>query len=185
MAKDYIPTEEDVLRVQSRGFYQRSFPWRKGYHRFIHVDIQSRLATKFLPAFESATTIIFCVNLADYDQGGKPNRLAQSIHHFDWIVNLPCFERFGTSIFLLLTNANTFQDKLASSPFAKHFPTFCGGNDAGQTEQYITRQFREANRAKLDMRFHKTQSVTLLDIQHMLKWIRSSVVYNNLTNALS
>ena len=180
MAKDYISTEEDVLRVQSRGFYQRSFPWQKGYNRFIHVDIPSRLATKFLPGFESATTIIFCVNLADYDQGGKPNRLAQSIQQFDWIVNLPCFEQFGTSIFLLLTHANDFQNKLASSPFAKHFPTFCGGTDAGQAKQYITRQFRQANRARLGMRFHKTKSVTSVDIRHMLKCIQDSIVIVNL-----
>lgn len=176
MAKDYIPTEENVLRVQSRGFYQRSFPRRIGYNRFTHVDIRSRLATKFLPVFESASTIIFCVNLAGCNQGGKLNRLAQSIHHFDWIVNLPCFERFGTPVFLLLTHANEFQDKLASSPFAKHFPTFCGGTDARQAEQYITRQFPQANCAKIGMCFHKAESVTLVDIRHMLKWIRGSVI---------
>ena len=138
MAKDYIPTEEDVLRIQCRGFYQRFLPHAKGHDRLIHVDIQSRLATKFLHFFESATTIVFCVNLADYGQSGKPNRLAQSIRYFDWIANLPCFERFGTSVFLLFTHANQFQNEFVSSSFAKHFPKFRDGTDAKQAEQYNT-----------------------------------------------
>lgn len=128
--------------------------------------------------------IIFCVNIADYDQGLKANKLVQSIDYFDSIINLPCFRNYGTSVYLLLTHADEFREKLANSPLAKHFPDFRGSCDAKQAEQFVIERFQQVQRrARLRMRHRVTQLVEMEDIHHIFERIGPLEAYDILAQS--
>lgn len=108
---------------------------------------------KWIHHFENVHSIIFVVNLAEYDQvfleEPSQNRLMESLVLFDSVVNSRWFMR--TSVILLLTNVGLFKRKLALSPLAKYFPDYSGGNDVNRAAKYILWRFNQVNRAHLNM----------------------------------
>jgi guanine nucleotide-binding protein subunit alpha len=189
VTESYEPTEDDVLRMQSRSVYE--FLSAKKQHndrevyRFTNIDSQHHIPKNIISSFDSATPIVFCANLADYDQGLKTNKLVQSMDYFDSIINMPCFTPHITSVVLLLTHADEFREKLADSPLAKHFPDFRGGCNVKQAEQYVIQRFRQVNRACLTMYPQTTQLVTTEDIQLIFDSIDGSYYARNLANLFS
>jgi guanine nucleotide-binding protein G(i) subunit alpha len=164
VTESYEPTEDDVLRIQSRSVHDFLSTKKqhndKEVYRFTNIDSQHHIPKNIVSSFDSVTTIIFCANLADYDQGLEANKLVQSMNYFDSIINRPCFRRYTTSVVLLLTHADEFREKLVNSPLAKHFPGFRGGCNIKQAEQYVIQRFRQVNRACLTIIHQTTQLVT-------------------------
>jgi hypothetical protein len=164
VTESYEPTEDDVLRMQSRSVYD--FLSAKKQHndrevyRFTNIDSQHHIPKNLVSSFDSVATIIFCTNLADYDKGLEANKLVQSMNYFASIINRPCFRPYTTSVVLLLTHADEFREKLVNSPLAKHFPGFRGGCNIKQAEQYVIQRFRQVTRACLTIIHHTTQLVT-------------------------
>jgi guanine nucleotide-binding protein G(i) subunit alpha len=164
VTESYEPTEDDVLRIQSRSVHDFLSTKKqhndKEVYRFTNIDSQHHIPKNIVSSFDSVTTIIFCANLADYDQGLEANKLVQSMNYFDSIINRPCFRPYTTSVVLLLTHADEFREKLVNSPLAKHFPGFRGGCNIKQAEQYVIQRFRQVNRACLTIIHQTTQLVT-------------------------
>jgi hypothetical protein len=189
VTESYEPTEDDVLRIQSRSVYD--FLSAKKQHndrevyRFTNIDSQHHIPKNIVSSFDSVATIIFCTNLADYDQGLEANKLVQSMDYFDSIINMPCFRPNITSVVLLLTHADEFREKLANSPLAKHFPDFRGGCNVKQAEQYVIQRFRQVNRACLNMYPQTTQLVTTEDIQLIFDSIDRSCYVRHLKEHFS
>jgi guanine nucleotide-binding protein G(i) subunit alpha len=118
------------------------------------LDIGEQLSErkKWIHCFENITSIIFIVNLAEYDQVLlEPNMsmLIESLRIFDSVVNSRWFVR--TSIILLLSNVSIFKQKLARSPLSNYFPDYSGGNDVNRAAKYILWRFIQVNRAHLHL----------------------------------
>ncbi|KAM0717772.1 hypothetical protein Q7P37_006104 [Cladosporium fusiforme] len=170
VSPDYIPTQDDVLCVQSCGVYEVLLACDNRLRRFTHLDCQSQLSGRLLLSIDKPTTIAFCVDLSNYDQGHGRNMLAESIDYFDEIVNQANLEYHETSVFLLLTRANRFRGKLGKSPLSDYFPDFSHGCDVKRAEQYVIQRFRQANRAAFPMQTRTTEMVDLHDVWLLEQW---------------
>jgi guanine nucleotide-binding protein G(i) subunit alpha len=69
-ARDYIPSDRDILRAPMRadvGLTETSIKMGQLSLRLCHVSRQRSERKKRIHLFEGVTSIIFCVPLSDYD----------------------------------------------------------------------------------------------------------------------
>lgn len=159
-AKDYIPIEADILRCKARtaGITETRFTMGRLPIRLIGIDEQTSFRKKWIHVFEGATSIIFVVDLACYDEVlfGSQNALMEQLDYFDNIVNSRWF--MHTSIILLFNNVDTFRSKLALMPLAHFFPDYSGGDDLNRAVKYLLWRFHQVNRAHLSFYPHLLRS---------------------------
>jgi len=162
-ASDYVPTEADVLRARTKttGVSETRFSMGKLSINLVDSGVQRSERRKWIHCFENITSIIFVVNLAEYDQvleESSQNMLMESLVLFDSVVNSRWFMR--TSIILLLNNVSIFKQKLARSPLSNYFPDYSGGSDINRAAKYILWRFNHVNRAHLNLYPHLMDSTS-------------------------
>ncbi|KAN0141653.1 G protein alpha subunit [Lactarius tabidus] len=128
-ARDYIPSDKDILRAPMRadvGLTETSIKMGRLSLRLCHVSRQRSERKKWIHLFEGVTSIIFCVPLSDYDvvECGQ-NRMADTLVHFESVINSRWFLR--TSVILFLTRVDEFKAKLPKIPLEGYFPEYPGG----------------------------------------------------------
>ncbi|RWS27524.1 Csa-Go2-like protein, partial [Leptotrombidium deliense] len=120
--KDYIPTEQDILRtrVKTTGIVENL------NFKLFDVGGQRSERKKWIHCFEDVTAIIFCVAMSEYDQvlheDETTNRMQESLKLFDSICNNKWFT--DTSIILFLNKKDLFEEKIKKSPLTICFPEY-------------------------------------------------------------
>jgi len=151
-SKDYIPSNDDVLRAPVPVLTDTYIPLGQLSLRLCHVSQRSQ-RKKWIHYFESVTSIIFCASLADYNRCRYEQiqipLLTESLVLFESVINLRWFLR--TSIILFLTRINEFKVKLPRFPLENYFPEYTGGADVNKGAKYILWRFVQANRARLNV----------------------------------
>ena len=82
-AKDYQPTEQDILRtrVKTTGIVEVHFSFKNLNFKLFDVGGQRSERKKWIHCFEDVTAIIFCVAMSEYDQVYMSNlSLCSQIH---------------------------------------------------------------------------------------------------------
>jgi len=103
-AKDYVPTEPDVLRSRAKttGIIETEFIVEKTKFRLVDVGGQRSERKKWMHCFQDVTAVIFCVALSEYDlklyEDDETNRMQESLKLFREICNSKWFTE--TSIIL-------------------------------------------------------------------------------------
>uniref|UniRef100_A0A0B7AB27 Guanine nucleotide-binding protein G(O) subunit alpha n=1 Tax=Arion vulgaris TaxID=1028688 RepID=A0A0B7AB27_9EUPU len=114
-AKDYMPTEQDILRtrVKTTGIVEVHFCFKNLNFKLFDVGGQRSERKKWMHCFEDVTAIIFCVAMSEYDQvlheDETTNRMQESLKLFDSICNNKWF--IETSIILFLNKKDLFEEK--------------------------------------------------------------------------
>ena len=72
-ARDYMPTEQDILRtrVKTTGIVEVHFSFKNLNFKLFDVGGQRSERKKWIHCFEDVTAIIFCVAMSEYDQVRK------------------------------------------------------------------------------------------------------------------
>ncbi|KAK9513046.1 hypothetical protein O3M35_001326 [Rhynocoris fuscipes] len=115
---DYIPTNKDILhaRKATKGISEFIIPINNIPFRFVDVGGQRSQRQKWFQCFDSVTSILFLVSSSEFDQvlveDRKTNRLEESKHIFETIVNNSTFR--GVSIILFLNKTDLLAEKLKS-----------------------------------------------------------------------
>merc|ERR1712004_961753 len=92
-AKDYQPTEQDILRtrVKTTDIVEVHFSFKNLNFKLFDVGGQRSERKKWIHCFEDVTAIIFCVAMSEYDQvlheDETTNRMQESLKLFDSICN--------------------------------------------------------------------------------------------------
>ncbi|XP_072245699.1 guanine nucleotide-binding protein subunit alpha-14-like [Leuresthes tenuis] len=129
-AQDYIPTEQDVLRVRfpTTGIHDYSFNIKSITLRIVDVGGQKSERRKWIHCFENVTSLIFLASLSEYDQVLEEretiNRMEESLALFSTTIHSPWFRH--TSIILFLNKTDILTDKIQTSDLKRYFPSFTG-----------------------------------------------------------
>lgn len=93
-AKDYQPTEQDILRtrVKTTGIVEVHFSFKNLNFKLFDVGGQRSERKKWIHCFEDVTAIIFCVAMSEYDQVLHEDETTVNIQshdltpssHFQW-----------------------------------------------------------------------------------------------------
>ncbi|XP_035715482.1 guanine nucleotide-binding protein G(o) subunit alpha isoform X3 [Folsomia candida] len=149
---NYEPTEQDILRthVSICGFNEITFPI--GNLNFTIYDIPNvRCGSrrKWNHIFKTATAIMFCVAMSEYDQvlheDETTNRMQTTLSLFDSICNNRWYT--DTPIILFLNKMDLFKEKIKKSPLTLCFPDYKGRGDENSAVDYIMTQFDVKNKS--------------------------------------
>jgi guanine nucleotide-binding protein subunit alpha len=182
--EDYFPSEEDVIRARATtsGIYETRFTnGGLSIHMFDISGLRPERMKKWLHAFENVTSILFVVNLANYDQfleESSQNRMLETLVLFDSVVNSRWFAK--TSVILFLNNVRQFMLKLPRSPLSNYFPDYSGGDDVNKAAKYILWRFNQVNRANLHIYPYLSQPRDTSNIRLVLSTVKEIVLQNAL-----
>ncbi|XP_074491553.1 guanine nucleotide-binding protein subunit alpha-14-like [Sebastes fasciatus] len=147
-APDYIPTEQDVLRVRfpTTGIHDYSFTIKTITLRIVDVGGQKSERRKWIHCFENVTSLIFLASLSEYDQVLEEretiNRMHESLALFYTTIHSLWF--FNTSIILFLNKTDILHDKVQTSDLKKYFPSFTGKrHDPEDAKNYIRKLYEQ------------------------------------------
>ncbi|CAG9864193.1 unnamed protein product, partial [Phyllotreta striolata] len=186
-AKDYQPTEQDILRtrVKTTGIVEVHFSFKNLNFKLFDVGGQRSERKKWIHCFEDVTAIIFCVAMSEYDQvlheDETTNRMQESLKLFDSICNNKWFT--DTSIILFLNKKDLFEDKIRKSPLTICFPEYAGAQEYGEAAAYIQAQFEAKNKSTTkEIYCHMTCATDTHNIQFVFDAVTDVIIANNLRN---
>ncbi|XP_054089560.1 guanine nucleotide-binding protein G(q) subunit alpha isoform X1 [Zeugodacus cucurbitae] len=147
---DYLPTEQDILRVRvpTTGIIEYPFDLEEIRFRMVDVGGQRSERRKWIHCFENVTSIIFLVALSEYDQilfeSDNENRMEESKALFRTIITYPWFQ--NSSVILFLNKKDLLEEKIMYSHLVDYFPEYDGPQrDAIAAREFILRMFVDLN----------------------------------------
>lgn len=135
--QDYVPTEQDVLRVRvpTSGVHEYLFEVKNIMFTMVDVGGQRSERRKWIHCFENVTSIIFLAALSEYDQvlaesSRDENRMEESKALFKSILTYPFFA--NVSVIFFLNKTDVFEEKIMKSDLEDYFPEYDGKFIAAQ-----------------------------------------------------
>ena len=144
-AKNYTPTDEDLLRLYCPTKGLKHLAEQLGRYSFRAVEVGNVISVnrnKWIHQFDNSSNILFVAPIADYDHGsanGSMSRLQQSLDMFKSIATSPWFSR--VPIILLFTQMDLLEEKLQSIPLQWFHPTYSGEIDRKAAAAFIVDLF--------------------------------------------
>jgi len=187
-ARDYVPSQEDVLRtrVKTTGIVEINFAHKNFGFKMFDVGGQRSERKKWIHCFEGVTAIIFCVALSAYDlvlaEDEEMNRMHESMKLFDSICNNKWFTE--TSIILFLNKKDLFEKKIAKSSLTLCFPDYTGPDRYEEAARYIQMQFEDLNKRKesKEIYTHFTCATDTSNIQFVFDAVTDVIIKKNLVD---
>ncbi|KAI1438508.1 G protein alpha subunit [Xylaria sp. CBS 124048] len=151
-AKDYIPTDQDLLRSRLRttGITETVFDLGQLTYRMFDVGGQRSERKKWIHCFENVTCLLFLVAISGYDQclveDKDGNQMNEALMLWESIANSHWFTK--SALILFLNKMDLFKEKLTTSPITAHgFTDYRGpANDSKQASKYFMDKFKALNR---------------------------------------
>lgn len=185
--KDYMPTEQDILRtrVKTTGIVEVHFSFKNLNFKLFDVGGQRSERKKWIHCFEDVTAIIFCVAMSEYDQvlheDETTNRMQESLKLFDSICNNKWF--MDTSIILFLNKKDLFEEKIKRSPLTICFPEYTGEQNYQEAAAFVQAQFEAKNKSNdKEIYCHMTCATDTTNIQFVFDAVTDVIIANNLRN---
>lgn len=183
--KDYMPTEQDILRtrVKTTGIVEVHFSFKNLNFKLFDVGGQRSERKKWIHCFEDVTAIIFCVAMSEYDQvlheDETTNRMQESLKLFDSICNNKWF--LDTSIILFLNKKDLFEEKIKRSPLTICFPEYTGEQNYQEAAAFVQAQFEAKNKSNdKEIYCHMTCATDTTNIQFVFDAVTDVIIANNL-----
>jgi len=147
---DYLPSQQDILRVRvpTTGIIEYPFDLEEIRFRMVDVGGQRSERRKWIHCFENVTSIIFLVALSEYDQilfeSDNENRMEESKALFKTIITYPWFQH--SSVILFLNKKDLLEEKIMYSHLVDYFPEYDGPQrDAIAAREFVLRMFVDLN----------------------------------------
>jgi len=182
---EYVPTQEDILRVRARttGIIETTFKIRDTSFRLVDVGGQRSERKKWIHCFEDVTAIIYCVALNEYDmklfEDEKVNRMKESIELFEEICNSKWFSK--TAIILFLNKKDLFEVKIKQVDLKVLFPDYTGGSNYDHAVVYIRDMFFSLNKMQGKKLFsHVTQATSTESVKVVFDSAKEIIISQNL-----
>jgi len=177
---EYIPTQDDILRVRVRttGIEEAVFGFEDMHFRMLDVGGQRSERRKWIHCFDSVKAVIFCSSLVEYDQtlreDDSQNRMKESLLLFDEICNSPWFRE--TDIILFLNKTDLFKDKCLKVSLKTCFPDYTGGLTFEHSSAFIKQKFLEQNASPHTVYVHFTCAISTENVEFVFRCVRETIL---------
>ncbi|KAL6456805.1 hypothetical protein MHYP_G00353490 [Metynnis hypsauchen] len=183
---EYVPTEQDILRVRvpTTGIIEYPFDLENVIFRMVDVGGQRSERRKWIHCFENVTSIIFLVALSEYDQVlaecDNENRMEESKALFKTIITYPWFQQ--SSVILFLNKTDILAEKITYSHVVNYFPEFTGPqNDAKAAQEFILKMYQEQNPDREKTIYsHFTCATDTENIRFVFAAVKDTILRHNL-----
>ncbi len=177
--------DEDILRgrVKTTGINETSFLINGMTVTLIDVGGQRSERKKWLHCFNDINMVLFVVAISEYDQklfeDQNINRMHESLHLFDSIVNSPIFHR--TPFMLFMNKKDLFEKKIISSPIRHYFPSYEGKiGDYTAGEKYFQNLFLSRNKTNKPIYVHSTCATDTTQMDSVLAAVTDMITRESL-----
>ncbi|XP_037091746.1 guanine nucleotide-binding protein G(q) subunit alpha isoform X1 [Pollicipes pollicipes] len=185
-SRDYLPTQQDILRVRAptTGIVEYPFDLDSIIFRMVDVGGQRSERRKWIHCFENVTSIIFLVALSEYDQilfeADSENRMEESKALFRTIITYPWFQH--SSVILFLNKKDLLEEKIMTSHLVDYFPEYDGPQrDAIAAREFILRMFVDLNPdAEKIIYSHFTCATDTENIRFVFAAVKDTILQLNL-----
>ncbi|CAB3366321.1 guanine nucleotide-binding protein G(q) subunit alpha isoform X2 [Cloeon dipterum] len=185
-AHNYLPTEQDILRVRvpTTGIIEYPFDLEEIRFRMVDVGGQRSERRKWIHCFENVTSIIFLVALSEYDQilfeSENENRMEESKALFRTIITYPWFQH--SSVILFLNKKDLLEEKIMYSHLVDYFPEFDGPQrDAIRAREFILQMFVDMNPDSEKIIYsHFTCATDTENIRFVFAAVKDTILQSNL-----
>merc|ERR1711997_92427 len=187
---DYLPTQQDILRVRvpTTGIIEYPFDLEEIRFRMVDVGGQRSERRKWIHCFENVTSIIFLVALSEYDQvlveSENENRMEETKALFRCIISYEWFQ--SKSFILFLNKKDLLEEKIKTSHLSDYFPEFTGPQgDHLQAREFILNMFVELNVVNSDdqekiIYSHFTCATDTENIRFVFAAVKDTILQGNL-----
>lgn len=183
---DYLPTEQDILRVRTptTGILEYPFDLDSIIFRMVDVGGQRSERRKWIHCFENVTSIIFLVALSEYDQilfeSENENRMEESKALFKTIITYPWFQH--SSVILFLNKKDLLEEKIMYSHLVDYFPEYDGPQrDAIAAREFILKMFVDLNPDSEKIIYsHFTCATDTENIKFVFAAVKDTILQSNL-----
>jgi len=147
--RNYIPTEQDVLRSRAKttGIIETEFEIEKNRFKMVDVGGQRSERKKWMHCFQDVTSVIFCVAISEYDlrlyEDDQTNRMHESLKLFKEICNSVWFT--DTAMILFLNKRDLFEEKIKHVNLSVAFSDYNGGLNYENAVNFIRDKFLAQN----------------------------------------
>ncbi|KAL3418450.1 g protein alpha subunit [Phlyctema vagabunda] len=146
-SKDFLPTDQDVLRARLRttGITETHFELDNIIYRIFDVGGQKSERKKWIHCFENVHCLMFLVAISGYDQclieDKDRNQMQEALMLWEFIANSHWFVK--SALILFLNKIDLFKAKIVTSSITKHgFSDFLGDiTNPQQTSKYFMDKF--------------------------------------------
>ncbi|XP_060702430.1 guanine nucleotide-binding protein subunit alpha-11-like [Hemiscyllium ocellatum] len=184
-ASDYIPTDQDVLRVRvpTTGINEYSFNMHQVSLRIVDVGGQKSERRKWIHCFENVISVIFLASLSEYDQvleeSENENRMKESLALFHFILKSDCF--VNSSMILFLNKKDILEEKILRSHLGDYFHEFDGARrNASAAMNFILKMYLRQNEEKRKIYWHFTCATDTENIRKVFMDVRDTVLLRSL-----
>jgi GTPase SAR1 family protein len=193
-SNDYVPTEQDVLRVRvpTTGINEYPFSINSVTFRMIDVGGQRSERRKWIHSFENVTSVMFLVAISEYDQtlrleesGGETvNRLLESKALFQTILEYPWFEH--SSLILFFNKKDLLEEKIKTSHIKDYIPEYDGPPcDYESATVFFAKMFMNVVPSRSgDIYPHWTCATDTENIKFVFEAVRSFILQRHITNVI-
>ncbi|CAL2044568.1 unnamed protein product [Caenorhabditis brenneri] len=150
--KDYLPTEEDILksRVPTSGVIQYKIMLKNFNFKIFDVGGQRAQRRKWLHVFDDVHAVLFITSLSEYDQvlreDATVNRMKESLNLFEKICNGRYF--INTAMILFLNKIDLFEIKIKHTNITVALTSYKGPQERDSALDYIRKRFVSLNKNK-------------------------------------
>jgi len=180
--EDFVPTEQDVLRVRQNttSITEANFSFRGLNFKMVDVGGQKSLRRKWIHCFDNVSSVIFVASLISYyqtlEEESSTSRLEDSVELFGEIANSPLFDK--SVLVLFLNKKDLFQEKLKKIPLSKYYPAFGYGNSGSTKEaaKFISRLFLDRLCTKRPVYLHLTCAVDTTNVKFVFQSVTDDLL---------
>jgi len=150
-ARDYEPTERDVLlvRTPTTGIISASFSMSNHEFQVFDAGGQKCERAKWIHCFDNVTAVLFVAALSCFDQtlfeAANVNAMAEALQLWSEILNSRWFR--PTAMILFLNKCDLFREKLTTGKkeLKECFKDYAGDNSYADAVEFVKRRFLERN----------------------------------------
>ncbi|KAK5107035.1 hypothetical protein LTR62_001924 [Meristemomyces frigidus] len=187
-AKDYLPTDQDILRARLRttGITETIFDTGNLTYRMFDVGGQRSERKKWIHVFDNVQVVLFLVAISGYDhvlvEDRNGNQMHEALMLFESIANSKYFEK--SALILFLNKIDLFREKITSgaAPIRAHFPDYSGGErDVEAGQDFFSRKFKNLVRdSSKEAYVHFTNATDTNLLDKTMKSVQDMIVQRNL-----